>query len=180
MDITPFFCHTIMNKNTTIEFSNFDLHCMNTALQEAKNAALNGEVPVGAVLTYKDTIISQAANSPISSIDPTAHAEILAIRQAAKIIDNYRLPDTTLYVTLEPCIMCMGAIIHSRITRLVFATHDPKTGAAESCYSIGKDNILNHTLQINSGLLQDECSFVLKEFFKKKRAAKKELILTNK
>jgi tRNA(adenine34) deaminase len=146
-----------------------DLAFMQLALEEARQAALMGEVPVGAVLVHGETLLAAAANRPITENDPTAHAEILAIRQAAEKIGNYRLVDTTLYVTLEPCIMCMGAILHARIQRLVFGALDPKTGAAQSRYTIGVDGLLNHRLEVTGGILGTECSKVLKDFFKERR-----------
>ncbi len=148
---------------------NSDEKYIQLALSLAKSAATLGEVPVGAVLVEDGTVISQGANRSIGDHDPTAHAEIVAIRAAARKKSNYRLPDTTLYVTLEPCIMCMGAIIHARIKRLVFGAYDPKTGAAVSCYTIGTDSRLNHNLEITSGICESECSTLLKEFFKKRR-----------
>jgi tRNA(adenine34) deaminase len=142
---------------------------MHLALEQARQSALAGEVPVGAVLVHQEHLLAAAGNHPIGSLDPTAHAEILAIREAARKLGNYRLPGTTLYVTLEPCIMCMGAIIQARIDRLVFGARDPKAGAAESCYRIGTDALLNHTIAIESGILADECGEILKEFFQGKR-----------
>lgn len=139
------------------------------ALEQARESALAGEVPVGAVLIHQERLVAAAGNQPIGSLDPTAHAEILAIREAARRLGNYRLPGTTLYVTLEPCIMCMGAIIQARIERLVFGARDPKAGAVESCYRIGTDALLNHTLAIEGGILADECGNILKEFFQGKR-----------
>ncbi|MFH2122596.1 MAG: tRNA adenosine(34) deaminase TadA [Pseudomonadota bacterium] len=150
-----------------------DLAFMQLALEQAKQAAARGEVPVGAVITHGETLLAAAANRPIAGNDPTAHAEILAIRAAAEKIGNYRLLDTTLYVTLEPCIMCMGAILHARIQRLVFGALDPKTGAAQSRYTIGGDGLLNHCLDIEGGLLGDESSRLLKDFFKERRGGKK-------
>ena len=142
---------------------------MQLALEQARQAALMGEVPVGAVLVHGETLLAAAANRPIAESDPTAHAEILVIRRAAEKAGNYRLVDTTLYVTLEPCIMCMGAILHARIQRLVFGALDPKTGAAQSRYTIGVDGHLNHRLEITGGVLAVECSTVLKDFFKEAR-----------
>jgi len=150
-------------------FSQADHAFMKAALNEACNSSTFGEVPVGAVLTVGDSILSSSGNRPISSHDPTSHAEINVIRSAARQRHNYRLTGTTLYVTLEPCIMCMGAIIHARIERLVFGAHDPKTGAAVSKYRIGGDGLLNHSLIVQGGLLEDECSFLLKTFFKNRR-----------
>ena len=142
---------------------------MKQALHLAGLAAEQGEVPVGAILTRDGDIISKGTNCPIATHDPTGHAEIVALRGAAANLANYRLPGTTLYVTLEPCIMCMGAIIHARVQRLVFGASDPKTGAAGSRYSIGTDKLLNHHLEITGGICETECSTLLKNFFRKKR-----------
>ena len=149
--------------------SAIDEQWMRVALEQASATAGRGEVPVGAVLTAGDELIEAAGNSPIGLCDPTAHAEILALRRAAARIGNYRLTGTTLYVTLEPCIMCMGAIIHARVDRLVFGASDPKTGAAVSRYQIGSDGRLNHTLEITAGVLEAECSALLKDFFRLRR-----------
>jgi len=146
-----------------------DKHFMNCALELATFAADSGEVPVGAVIVRKNTIVAKGSNSPIADHDPTAHAEIIAIRKATAQCANYRTPDTTLYVTLEPCIMCMGAIIQARIGRLVFGAYDAKTGAAGSCYSIGQDNLLNHSLEIAGGINEQQCAILLKKFFKIRR-----------
>lgn len=149
--------------------SAIDLACMRIAIDQARQAAAAGEVPVGAVMARGETLLAAAANGPIGTNDPTAHAEILAIREAASKSGNYRLLETTLYVTLEPCIMCMGAIIHARIQRLVFGALDPKTGAAQSRYTIGTDDLLNHRLEITGGILEGECSQILKDFFRLRR-----------
>lgn len=146
-----------------------DIGYIQKALQLAKAAGRNGEVPVGAIIVKDNKILAEGANCPITNHDPTAHAEIIALRRAAKSCQNYRLPETTLYVTLEPCIMCMGAIIHARVQRLVFGAYDPKTGAAVSCYAIGSDNILNHQLEITGGIYETECATLLKNFFRSKR-----------
>lgn len=138
---------------------------MKRALELAKLAQASGEVPVGAVLVLEDTIIGEGWNQPISSHDPTAHAEILALRQGALSLKNYRLLNTTLYVTLEPCAMCAGAMIHARIKRLVFGAIDPKTGAAGSIMNILQDPKLNHRVQCTSGTLAETCGAVLKDFF---------------
>ncbi|WP_457577433.1 tRNA adenosine(34) deaminase TadA [Desulfomarina sp.] len=142
-----------------------DAEWMRLALKTAVLAEKEGEVPVGAVLVKEDNLIATGRNGPRGSKDPTAHAEIIAIRKGATIVDNYRLTGTTLYVTLEPCIMCMGALIHARIDRLVFGATDPKTGAAVSRYAVGSDGLLNHTLSITGGVLEAECSELLKNFF---------------
>ena len=150
-----------------------DQKWMTKALALAKEAANHGEVPVGAVLVKDDSLIAEGSNSPIKDNDPTAHAEITALRRGAKELNNYRLPGTTLYVTLEPCIMCMGAIIHARIERLVIGATDPKSGAVFSVYNIGNDNLLNHSIIINKGICENECRELLKSFFKSRREAQK-------
>jgi tRNA(adenine34) deaminase len=162
---------TKMDK-TTPEYMK-DQKWMAKAVSLAEEAAIQGEVPVGAVLVKNDVLIAEGSNSPIKDNDPTAHAEIAALRQGAKILENYRLPGTTLYVTLEPCIMCMGAIIHARIERLVIGATDPKSGAAFSVYNIGNDNLLNHSIVIHKGICEDECRELLKRFFKSRREARK-------
>ncbi len=150
-------------------FNEQDLLYMTHAIEEAKKAKTRGEVPVGAVITLDNKPIARAGNSPISSRDPTAHAEINAIRKAAMITGNYRLPEAAIYITLEPCIMCMGAIIHARIKRVVFGASDPKTGAAVSQYQLGRDSLLNHELIIQGGLLEEQCGSILKTFFRERR-----------
>lgn len=142
---------------------------MEQALRQAEHAGQLGEVPIGAVLIADNDIVAAAGNSPILDSDPTAHAEIKVIREAARKLGNYRLTGTTLYVTLEPCIMCMGAIIHSRIERLVFGAIDPKTGGAVSQYQVGTDRKLNHFLNITGGVLEEQCSRLLVEFFRNRR-----------
>jgi tRNA(adenine34) deaminase len=149
-----------------------DINFMQQALLLARSASECGEVPVGALVVKDGEIIARASNSPISTNDPTAHAEILALRKAAASLENYRIPTTTLYVTLEPCIMCMGAIIHARVQRLVFGAYDPKTGGAESRYSIGNDGLLNHQLEITAGICEEECATLLKDFFRVRRQNK--------
>jgi tRNA(adenine34) deaminase len=152
-----------------MDFETTDIGWMDYALIQAEKSAVVGEVPVGAVLTDGQTLLAAAGNTPIKDSDPTAHAEIKVIRTASTELNNYRLVGTTLYVTLEPCLMCMGAIIHSRIDRLVFGAYDPKTGAAVSKYQIGTDLRLNHTLQVSGGLLEDRCGQLLKDFFMQRR-----------
>ena len=142
---------------------------MEKALITAKDAAAKGEVPIGAVLINDNGLICAGGNSPIGSNDPTAHAEIVVIRGAATILKNYRLPGTTLYVTLEPCIMCVGAMLHARINRLVYGAPDPKSGAVSSLYNIGSDGLLNHTMEITGPVLQNKCAALLKNFFAEKR-----------
>ena len=153
---------------------NFDVQMMRRALELADKAESLGEIPVGAVLV-DDTgkIIGEGWNLSIVNSDPTAHAEIVALRHAAQCIQNYRLLNTTLYVTLEPCIMCAGAILHSRIKRLVFGASDAKTGAVGSRFHFFDDYKMNHSLEITGGVLQEECSRKLSAFFQKRREQKK-------
>ncbi len=146
-----------------------DILFMKQAHLLAESAARKGEVPVGALITLDNDIVGKGENCPIKSNDPSAHAEIIALRNAAEKLINYRIPGTTLYVTLEPCVMCMGAIIHARVQRVVFGAYDPKTGAAESRYSIGNDNLLNHHLEISGGIYEKGCSSLIKNFFKARR-----------
>jgi len=142
---------------------------MQRALELAHQAEAEGEVPVGAVIVKDNVIIAEGYNRPIAGHDPTAHAEIQTIRAAAACVGNYRLPDTTLYVTLEPCIMCIGAITHARIERLVYGATDPRAGAIHSIYTIPEDRKLNHHILVEGGMLADECGQVLKDFFRRKR-----------
>ena len=143
---------------------------MELALIEAKKAGQMGEVPIGAILVDSDgAILSAAHNRTINLADPTAHAEILALREAAAKINNYRLLNTTLYVTVEPCIMCMGAIVHARISQVVFGAGDPKWGAAGSLYHFAEDERLNHRVAITKGVCEQECRNLMLEFFRAKR-----------
>ena len=142
---------------------------MQRALELAQRAEQEGEVPVGAVLVKDNEIIGEGWNRPISGHDPTAHAEIQTLRDAGQHLGNYRLVDTTLYVTLEPCIMCIGAIMHARVKRLVFAASDPRAGAIHSAYSIPDDGKLNHSLEVASGVLAEDCSSLLRNFFRARR-----------
>lgn len=150
-----------------------DLFWMQHALELAQRAESEGEVPVGAVLVLDDQVVGEGWNRPISDNDPTAHAEIMALRSAAKKLNNYRLLETTLYVTLEPCIMCSGAIIHSRVKRVVYGALDPKAGAAQSAFTILGTDKLNHQVNVDGGVLAKECGEILTTFFKKKRHEKK-------
>jgi tRNA(adenine34) deaminase len=149
--------------------SETDERWMRIALEEAARAREAGEVPVGAVLVRGETLIARAHNSPIALHDPTAHAEVLAIRQAAAEAGNYRLTGTTLYVTIEPCLMCAGAVIQARIGRVVFGAADPKSGAAVSLYRLFDDGRLNHAVALTQGVLQEACSEILSGFFREKR-----------
>jgi tRNA(adenine34) deaminase len=141
---------------------------MREALLEAKIAANSGEVPVGAIVVADNSIISRAHNSTISLNDPTAHAEILSIREACRLKQNYRIPGCDLYVTLEPCVMCLGTIIQARIMRLIFGAYDPKTGAVSSMMKFPFDR-MNHRLEIEAGILSEECGKILKDFFAERR-----------
>lgn len=143
---------------------------MGLALKQAELAARMNEVPVGAVIVYRGELVAEAGNRPISSCDPSAHAEMVAIRKAAKVMGNYRLPESTLYVTLEPCAMCAGAIVHARIARVVFATRDPRSGAAGSMINLLQHSDLNHRCQLEEGVMAERASKLLKEYFRFKRA----------
>lgn len=147
---------------------------MQQAITLAQQAAENGEVPVGAVVVKNGEIIGRGSNSPIGLHDPSAHAEIQAMRDAAKNLGNYRLVDCTLYVTLEPCAMCTGAIQHARIARVVYGASDPKTGACGSVVNLMAEEKLNHHASIESGLMATECGKILSDFFKLRRAQKQQ------
>lgn len=142
---------------------------MQEALKEAKKAYKKNEVPVGAVVVYNNKIIAKAHNLNITTNDPTAHAEILALRKASKILRNYRLPDCEMYTTLEPCPMCAGAMVYARIKRLVYATEDPKSGCCKSVLNIVNNKKLNHRIEVVSGVCKKEAEKLLKTFFKKLR-----------
>jgi tRNA(adenine34) deaminase len=146
-----------------------DAEFMRAALTEARDASERGEVPIGAVLTLDNRIIARAGNRTIADCDPTAHAEIVALRAAAKIIGNYRLLGTTLYVTIEPCAMCCGAMIQARIARLVYGADDAKAGAVRSCFSVLDHPQLNHRVAVTSGVLDEDSAAILKTFFSARR-----------
>ncbi len=146
-----------------------DLQWMQQALVLAKKAAAAGEVPVGAVLVQDQQLLAAGWNQPIGRNDPTAHAEIMALREAARQLQNYRLPDTTLYCTLEPCSMCAGAIILARVKRVVFATADPRTGAAGSVYNLLQTMAFNHRCDITRGILAEQSMQLLQNFFASRR-----------
>ncbi|HMZ78869.1 MAG TPA: tRNA adenosine(34) deaminase TadA [Acidobacteriota bacterium] len=149
-----------------------DVFWMEIALNEAQASARQDEVPVGAVLVFDNQLIARSGNRTLRDQDPTAHAEIVTLRAAAQVLGNHRLLDTTLYVTLEPCAMCAGALIQARVKRLVYGASDLKAGAVDSHFGICSAAFLNHRLEITSGLLGNECSQVLQEFFRAKRQAK--------
>jgi len=146
-----------------------DYDFMKIALEEAEAGYRRGEVPVGAVLVREGVVLARAHNCPIATNDPSAHAEMLALRKAAEIIGNYRLAGTELYVTIEPCVMCAGAIIHARVERVIFGARDPKCGAVVSLYQILDDKRLNHQVKTMEGILKEECGEIISRFFKEKR-----------
>lgn len=148
-----------------------DIVWMHAALEQASLAQQSGEVPVGAVIVQNDIIIGRGYNCPISTNDPTAHAEVMALRNTGNTLKNYRLTGCTLYVTLEPCLMCIGAMFHARIERLVFAASDPKTGVCGSVMDIPACSQLNHHLQVQGGVLAEEASQQLRQFFMQRRQA---------
>lgn len=146
-----------------------DEQFMKLALAEAEKALQAGEVPVGAVITRDGEVIASAHNGPVGLHDPSAHAEILALRRAAIAQGNYRLPGTTLYVTIEPCLMCAGALIHARVSRLVFGAQDPKGGAVVSLYRVLDERRLNHRIEVTGGVLAEGCGEIMSRFFQEKR-----------
>jgi tRNA(adenine34) deaminase len=148
---------------------------MAEAIAEARRAAAEGEVPVGAIVVGRgasgadETIVAAAHNRPIALNDPTAHAEMLALRQAAAALGTYRLAGAALFVTLEPCVMCVGAMVHARIAELYFGARDEKAGALGSVYDIGRDGLLNHRIEVYGGLMEPECAALLRDFFRSRR-----------
>ena len=150
--------------------SSQDESFMRLALEQAKKAAGAGEVPVGAVLVQDNQVIGSGFNQPIMLNDPSAHAEMMAIRSAAKTLKNYRIPESTLYVTLEPCAMCCGMMLHARVKRVVFGAPDPKTGMAGSVTNLFALKEINHQTEVEGGVLADECGELLREFFKQRRS----------
>jgi tRNA(adenine34) deaminase len=146
-----------------------DIQFMFEALTEARAAAEAGEVPVGAVLVHNGKILARSSNRTIRDCDPTAHAEIVVLREAARLLGNYRLADTTLYVTIEPCSMCAGAIIQARVPRVVYGADDPKGGAVRSCFEILSHPRLNHQVEVASGVLAADCAAILQSFFAERR-----------
>ena len=147
-----------------------DTEYMTIAMELARHAWRAGEVPVGAIVVWNGEIVGRGFNQPISRRDPTAHAEIMALRDASRRLDNYRLPECSLYVTLEPCAMCAGAIMHARIERLVYGAADPKTGAAGSVVNLFAQTQLNHHTEIESGILAVECGALISNFFRERRS----------
>jgi tRNA(adenine34) deaminase len=143
---------------------------MQQALDEARAAAASGEVPIGAVLVHEGKILARAGNRTISDCDPTAHAEIVVLREAARVLRNYRLADTTLYVTIEPCSMCAGAMIQARVPRLVYGADEPRGGAVQSCFEVLSHPDMNHRVEVISGVLAEDCGAVIRSFFADRRA----------
>lgn len=152
-----------------MSWADSDIRLMRAAIAEAEKARDWNEVPVGAIITRSGAVIGRGFNRTISDCDPSAHAEIVAIRMGAEQQKNHRLSGTTIYVTLEPCVMCIGAMIQARIQRLVFGAYDAKAGAAGSVLDLSEIKELNHRIEVNGGLLNEECSVILKEFFSAKR-----------
>ncbi len=142
---------------------------MQLALEEALRAEQEGEVPIGAILVKDQEVIAKAHNRVIQENDPTAHAEILVLRKAAQVVGNYRLLDTKLYVTIEPCLMCAGAMLHARVKKVFFGAPEPKMGAFGSVYDLSKDKRLNHQIEVESGLLAEEAQYLIQRFFKERR-----------
>ncbi len=155
--------------NNDTASADYDVRFMRAALDEARAAAERGEVPVGAVLVLNDEIIARAGNRTIADCDPTAHAEVVALREASKRLENYRLAGTTLYVTIEPSAMCAGAMIQARIARLVYGAPDAKGGAVQSCFAVLDHPQLNHRVAVTAGVLAEEAASTLKEFFATRR-----------
>ena len=149
--------------------SNDDRALMALAIGQARAAASEGEVPVGAIVSVAGKVVAAGHNRPISLNDPTAHAEVLTIRAAARALGAYRMTDAALYVTLEPCVMCVGAIVAARIVKVVYGARDEKAGALGSVYDIGRDGRLNHRIEVYGGVMADECGAILREFFKSRR-----------
>jgi tRNA(adenine34) deaminase len=172
----------LINNRVGIETDDYssDEYWMSKALVQARLAAEADEVPVGAILINEENeLVASGHNQPISTSDPTAHAEIVVLREAAKKLNNYRLPNTTLYVTLEPCTMCVGALVQARVKRIVYGAVEPKTGAIESAHRLFDEGSFNHLPEINGGVMQDECSSLLSDFFQEKRNQKREFKKSN-
>ena len=146
-----------------------DRRWMEEALREAEAAGVRGEVPIGALVVVGDRALGRAGNASIAARDPSAHAEVLALRQAAAEIGNHRLVDATLYATVEPCVMCMGAALHARVARLVYGCADPKGGAAGSLFDLAADARLNHRMRVTAGVAADACRALVQEFFRQRR-----------
>jgi tRNA(adenine34) deaminase len=163
-----------LDSENSVDDVKTDQYIMQKAFNLAKQAEQNNEIPVGAVVVYQGKIIGEGFNQSIMLNDPSAHAEMIAVRQAGKYLNNYRLLDCTLYVTLEPCPMCAGLLVHSRIKQLVYASSDFKTGAAGSAFNLVSNEQLNHQIVVTGGVLKEQCSQLLSSFFKRRRLEKKQ------
>ena len=163
-----------LDSENSVDDVKTDQYFMQKAFNLAKQAEQNNEIPVGAVVVYQGKIIGEGFNQSIMLNDPSAHAEMIAIRQAGQYLNNYRLLDCTLYVTLEPCPMCAGLLVHSRIKQLVYASSDFKTGAAGSAFNLVSNEQLNHQIIVTGGVLKEQCSQLLSSFFKRRRIEKKQ------
>jgi len=168
VDFGPSFCPRVI-LSVPMNGSSNDLEFMKSALDEARAAGSRGEIPIGAVVVLDGVIVSRAGNRTIGDCDPTAHAEVIALREAAHKIGNHRLLGSTLYATIEPCAMCAGAMIQARISRLVYGADDPKAGAVRSCFSILEHEKLNHRVDVTSGVLAEESVELLRAFFEVRR-----------
>jgi tRNA(adenine34) deaminase len=146
-----------------------DIHYMRLAIEEARTSSAAGEVPIGALLVHQDRVLARSGNRTIRDTDPTAHAEIVVLREAARLLGNYRLADSTLYVTLEPCAMCAGAIVQARVPRVVYAADDPKGGAFRTCFEILSSPKLNHQVDVTTGILAEDSAALLQSFFASRR-----------
>ena len=165
------FCRMFSRAMLTRDMENIEIDnsFVGLALEEARAAAAAGEVPIGALIVHDGRILARSGNRTIRDCDPTAHAEMVVIREAARVLRNYRMAGTTLYVTLEPCSMCAGAMIQARIPRLVYGADDPKGGAVRSCFEVLTNATLNHQVEITSGILARECASLLQSFFAARR-----------
>lgn len=163
------FLNYLQNDYLVMSNGKEELRYMQVAIDAARIAEENGDVPIGAIIVYENRIIGKAYNQREQLADPTAHAEIIALTQAAAFMESWRLHGCTMYVTLEPCPMCAGALVLARIDRLVYGCDDPKTGAVKSLYNIVNDERLNHTIEVTSGVLAEECSGLLQQFFRRRR-----------
>jgi tRNA(adenine34) deaminase len=172
-DASPWFLIPIVLSRAilrpTMEIVDADISFMELALEEARAAVSAGEVPIGACIVHDGKILARSGNRTIRDCDPTAHAEIIVIREAAGLLGNYRMPGTTLFVTLEPCSMCAGAMIQARIPRLVYGADDPKGGAVRSCFEILANSALNHQMEVRPGVLAADCASILQSFFAARR-----------
>src|SRR5947208_2106909 len=163
------FLFTLFQRGILSPAMEIDIQFMQEALGEARAAAAGGEVPIGAVLVHDGKILARSGNRTIRDNDPTAHAEMVVLREAARLLGNYRLADSTLYVTIEPCSMCAGGIVHARLPRLVYGADDPKGGAVRSCFEVLSHPRLNHQVEVTSGVLATDCATFLQSFFAERR-----------